>query len=51
MKWFLKITTEKTTFLFPYEGFKTKREALEQLELAEKIKANKHVEIVKDKRF
>lgn len=52
MRWFLRITTNiDKTFLFPYEGFKTKREAMGQLELAKSIKANKHVEVVKDKRF
>ena len=45
MKWYLKITTKKGTFLFPRNGFKTKHEALKQKELAEKDAVS--VELVK----
>lgn len=47
-KWYLRITTEKGTFDFPYKGFKTKREAEEQAMLAKNEPQNTSVEIVKD---
>lgn len=37
MKWYLRITTKKgRTFEFPYDGYKTKREAISQKALADK---------------
>lgn len=47
MKWYLRITTLKGMFDFPYKGYKTKREAISQKELAERDKQVISVEIIK----
>ena len=46
-KWYLKISTLKGTFLFPFNGYKTKREATSQAELAKRDPQTIKVEIVK----
>ena len=46
-KWYLRITTEKGTFDFPYTGYKTKREAEKQAQLAKNDPQNISVLIVK----
>lgn len=47
MRWYLRITTKKGVMIFPYKGYKTKYEAAEQKELAERDKQVVSVEIVK----
>jgi len=48
MKWYLRITTKKGVVIFPYNGYKTKREAITQKKLAEQDKQVVSVEIVKE---
>ena len=45
--WHIRITTSKGTFLFPYDGFKTKHEAEAQAELARREPQNIKVEVIK----
>lgn len=49
MKWYLEIKTTKGASVFPYNGFKTKREAMEQKALADRIPGNITVRIVTGK--
>ncbi len=48
MKWYLRITTKKGVITFPYKGYRTKREAIEQKKLAEQDKQVISVEIIKE---
>ena len=47
MKWYLEITTKKGSFEFPYNGYKTKREAAEQRKLIENDPQTLTVSIIK----
>lgn len=47
MKWYLEITTAKGRFEIPYNGYKTKKEATEQKELADREPQNLSVKIIK----
>ena len=47
MKWFLEITTAKGRFEIPFNGYKTKKEAEAQKELADREPQNLTVKIIK----
>lgn len=50
MRWFLRIKLDNgRTFIFPYYGYKTKREAESQLELAKRCPEHLSVELIKGK--
>lgn len=46
-RYWLKITTSKGTFIFPFEGFKTLREAESQADLARNEPQNWEVKVIK----
>lgn len=48
--WYLKIATAKGAFLFPYDGYRTKREAEEQADLARKDPQTLVVEVINGKK-
>lgn len=50
MRWFLRIKTDNgRIFVFPWNGYKTKREAESQFELAKRCPEHQTVELIRGK--